>query len=98
MFRLYNRDNQIGFLSLHAIGAIIILSTVSSIHGYDRETVIASQTQRVVNAFMKVRGSFSQVVAVEWHSSSSPSTVAITIKSNEVGIRHRIMKWTKLAL
>ena len=41
---------------------------------------------------MKVLGSFSHVVAADSHSSSSPSTVAMTMKRSDVGIRHNIMK------
>ena len=63
-----------------------------------RATVIASQTHRVVNALIKVRGSFIHVVAADWHSSSSPSTVAITMKRSDVGIRQSMRKWKKLAL
>jgi hypothetical protein len=58
---------------------------------------MASQTQRVVNAFINVLASFSHAVAADSHSSSSPKTVARTMSNNDVGIKQRIKKWIKLS-
>ena len=55
-------------------------------------TSIASQIHRVVNALMNVRASFSQNVAADSQVSSSPSTVATTIRRRDVGMRQSSTK------
>mmetsp|Transcript_23835 Transcript_23835/g.43066 ORF Transcript_23835/g.43066 Transcript_23835/m.43066 type:complete len:119 (-) Transcript_23835:341-697(-) len=59
---------------------------------------IALQIQRLVKALTKERASFEQIIPIPaLQFSSSPKTVATTINSSEVGMRHSSTKYMKFA-
>ena len=83
--------NQNGSLHSRILQGPVLLLSVLMI-------VMASQTHREVQAEIKVLGSRSQVVAKDSHSSSSPRIATTTRSKSDVGIKHRIQNWIKLAL